>query len=322
MHATRLGLLILVLLPVISHAQDKSVTIYQPRRLSLAEYISDLDDLSKLASQPELTAENTNEAFDLLRGGWKVVDHGTSFNVPTDSIFDQFEKLGKAQDEQLRTSLLDQLRILRAEAQAYERVPPDSSAAHAKLNQILSRREFNQVHGPTWWDRLKYRILMWIFRLLSRFFGTSAAPTIGKVLVWSLVAIAVIVTAFFVYRAIRQSARIESIVPQVLPVSAKGWRVWMQEAQAAAGSGNWRDAVHLTYWAGISFLEQSGMWRPDQARTPREYLRLLPAGSERRPPLSALTRTLEQTWYGSRPAGPETFSEAITLVEELGCRQA
>ena len=96
----------------------------------------------------------------------------------------------------------------------------------------------------------------------------------------------------------------------------------MSEAQEAAASGLWREAVHLAYWAGISFLEEGSAWRPDKARTPREYLRLLPAASEHRSALSALTRQLEVTWYGNDPAGPDTFSETVTLLENLGCRQA
>ena len=80
-------------------------------------------------------------------------------------------------------------------------------------------------------------------------------------------------------------------------------------------------AVNLAYWGGISFLEESGMWRPDQARTPREYLRLLPADSQHRATLSTLTRQLEVTWYGNQQASPDTFSETLIHLEELGCRQ-
>jgi hypothetical protein len=113
----------------------------------------------------------------------------------------------------------------------------------------------------------------------------------------------------------------ETVVPAALPVSAKQWRVWLKEAHTAAAQGLWREAVHLAYWAGISFLEESGMWRPDKARTPREYLRLLPSGSEHSSTLNTLTRQLEVTWYGTQAAGPETFSETLTNLEKLGCQQ-
>jgi hypothetical protein len=126
--------------------------------------------------------------------------------------------------------------------------------------------------------------------------------------------------AYFIFRTIRQNNRLERIMPEVLPVSAKRWRVWMREAREAAAKGQWRDAVHLGYWAGISFLEENGMWRPDGARTPREYLKLLPADSHHRSTLKELTRRLEVTWYGKEAAGPQTFSETVANLEELGCR--
>jgi|SRR5579864_714346 len=302
--------------------KTQTLLAYPPRQLSLTEYIAELDQLSALAAETTHNGDAADQAMTILRGGWKVSANGSAFNIPTDEIFDGFERLKKGPDDQTEERLLSRLKALKADALAYNQLPPDLSSAHATLAQILSRSEFHNVHGPTWWDRLKYRVLMWISNVLSRFFGSSAAPTVGKVFVWSLVALAVIVLAYFVYRTLRNNARLESVVPQVAPISAKGWRVWMDEAQAAAAHGLWRDAVHLAYWAGISFLEASGMWRPDKARTPREYLRLLASSSEYRAPLSALTRNFELTWYANQPAGPETFSETVTLLEDLGCRQA
>jgi uncharacterized protein DUF4129 len=302
-------------------AQTQVISVSQPKQFSLAEYISELDHLSALAAEATHRPDAADEAMASLRGGWKVSANGSTFDIPTDEIFDRFERLKKASDEKMRSSLLSRLALFKADAEAFQQPPPDSSSARATLAQILARSEFHNVHGPTWWDRLKYRVLMWIFNLLSRFFGSSAAPTVGKVFVWTLVGIAVLVLAYFMFRTLRRNARFESVIPQVTPVSAKSWRVWLNEAQAAAAQGLWRDAVHLAYWAGISFLEASGTWRPDKARTPREYLRLLASGSEHRASLSALTRSLELTWYGNQPAGPETFSETVTHLEELGCRQ-
>ena len=209
---------------------------------------------------------------------------------------------------------------MKANAADFQIEPADTKVAHQKLNAILAQSEFQQVHGATWWDRLKYRLGMWIYRTLSKMFGSSSAPTVGRFFVWSLVGIAVLALAYFIFRTIRQNARLESIMPDVLPVSAKQWRLWLNEAREAAAKGLWRDAVHLAYWGGISFLEESGMWRPDQARTPREYLRLLPADSQHRATLKDLTRRLEVTWYGNEIAGPETFSETVANLEELGCR--
>ena len=291
------------------------------RAFSVPEYVAELDKLSSLAASVRSDRRAADTAIDDLRGDWTVAANGQQFKINTDWMVDRFERLKKTPDDRLRDEVIQQLNVLKQDIQNFEQPPPDSTAARATLAQILARSEFHNVHGPTWLDRLKYRILTWIVHLLTPIFGSSAVPTVGRVLVWTLVGIAVLVLAYFVYRTIRQNARLESFIPQVVPVSAKEWRAWMREAQAAAAQGRWRDAVHLAYWAGISFLEMNGMWRPDKARTPREYLRLLSSSSEKRAPLSALTRNLELTWYANQPAGPETFSETVALLEKLGCPQ-
>jgi hypothetical protein len=107
---------------------------------------------------------------------------------------------------------------------------------------------------------------------------------------------------------------------QPAPVSAKEWSAWLAEARAEAEAGNWANAIHLAYWAGISLLEAQGAWRPDKARTPREYLRLLAATDEHHPTLTALTHGFEIVWYGGHPANQDAFAETMTHLEKLGCR--
>lgn len=288
---------------------------------SLPKYIAELDRLSGLAGDTHETPSAGDTAISELRGGWKVEAEGKEFEVDTSQFVDEFEKLRSNPDPQIQQELTQQLDSLKQDAQQFEQPAPDSTSTRAALAQILARGEFHRVHGPTWLDQLKYRILRWLIRILSHLFGSASVPVIGKGLIWSLVALAVLVTAFFVYRAIKQGSRFEQLVPQVMPVSAKHWQLWMQEAQAAARKGQWREAIHLAYWAGISFLEQSGLWKPDKARTPREYIRLLPATSAQRASLATLTRMLELTWYGNQQASSESFAETVALLENLGCRQ-
>ncbi len=295
--------------------------VSQARTLSFTEYVTELDRLVEYANRAGEDSGAAASAMTELRGGWKVQVEGGELAVPTGELFDGFEKLQKYPDQETRNPLLDRLATMKADAQAFQNSPQDSSSARASLTQILARSEFHQVHGPTWADRLKIRILSWIIHLLTLTFGSSSAPVLGKIFVWGLVGVAVLALAWFVYREMKRNARLETIMPEVLPVSAKKWRVWLEEAQAAAAKGLWRDAVHLAYWGGISFLEESGMWRPDRARTPREYLRLLPSDSQHRTALSTLTQQLEVTWYGHQTAGAETFADTLTHLEELGCRE-
>ena len=305
--------------PTINSASGNAVHVL--RQLNFPEYLAELDRLTTLANGAPEDHQAAHEAIADLRGGWEVQADGELFTINTAWLTDQFEKLEKNPTPQVRDEIIERLKALKDDAQGFQQAPADTTAAHARLTQILARREFHRVHGETWWDRLKFRIQMWIYRLLSRFFGSSSAPTVGRFFVWTLVGLAVLALAYFIFRTLRENARLETIMPEVLPVSAKQWRVWMKEARAAAAKGLWRDAVHLAYWAGISFLEENGMWRPDSARTPREYLRLLPAGSEHRNALSTLTRRLEVTWYGNEAAGPDTFQETVSNLEKLGCRE-
>jgi uncharacterized protein DUF4129 len=123
----------------------------------------------------------------------------------------------------------------------------------------------------------------------------------------------------WMYRTIRSSAAHETILAGPLPVSAKEWTVWLAEARAAANRGDWRDAIHLAYWCSISYLEARGVWRPDRARTPREYLRLMPPSSADRPALAALTQGFELVWYGMQDADADAFAQALAQLKKLGC---
>ena len=290
------------------------------RTFSLPEYLAELDSLSRSATEAMGDKTAADTALKELHGDWTVTAEGQTFNLNTDWLTDQFEKLKNDPKVTVRDEILGRLHVMRANASAFQNAPSDTAVARQKLIGILSRNEFHQVRGASWWDRLKYRIGTWIYRMLSKMFGASSAPTVGRMFVWMLVGIAVLALTYFIFRTIRQNARLETIMPWVIPVSAKQWRMWLNEAREAVAKGLWREAVHLGYWAGISFLEESGMWRPDQARTPREYLRILPQDSQHRSRLKALTRRLEVTWYGNEKAGPETFSETVADLEELGCR--
>ena len=159
-----------------------------------------------------------------------------------------------------------------------------------------------------------------MFRFLRRLFRASAIPAVGKYFVYALIGIAGLALLYLVYRSIFSEQEFEEVVPRDLPISAKEWTIWLSEARTAAARGDWRDAIHLAYWAGISFLEREGFWKPDRARTPREYLRLMSAQSEQRETLSVLTRIFELTWYAKRGASEQTFSQTLEQLEKLGCR--
>lgn len=291
--------------------------------LTVAQYKTELDRLIGATDADELgpdQARNLNLTVPLK---WTVASGEQSFVI--DAVWIKLQlgniKADKTdENKKIFHSLHTRLNEMRETADRFDSTQIDAKSEQAVLTAILSRNEFNEVHGATWYDRLKAKVVQWLFNLISRLFGSQAFPTVSRIFVWMLVTAALIVLAIMIYRVMKNNARIEGFVPKIVPVSAKPWSEWMLEARAAAMKGDWREAIHLSYWAGVSLLEARGMWKPDRARTPREYLRLLSAASEFHPTLTQLTRRFEVTWYGYKVADEQAFTQALAELEKLGCR--
>jgi hypothetical protein len=287
--------------------------------LTLSEYKTQLDQAISVTDEDNFDAAKISSFATSLPDKWVVSDQGQTYELSLDWLKTGLAKTKDEEDNDLYI-LHTRLTELRTAAGGFV-APPDASTSERDiLNGILSRKEFRGVQSVTWLDRLKARIFQFLFGLVSRLFGSSAFPVVSRILVWSLVAIAVLVLAYMIYRTLKNNARQESVVPAIAPVSAKAWSEWMADARTAAARGDWREAIHLAYWAGISLLEARGLWRPDRARTPREYLRLLPSASEFHPTLKQLTLRFEVIWYGYKTADEQAFQQSLAELEKLGCR--
>jgi Domain of unknown function (DUF4129) len=298
-----------------SRAQDGAPT----DALSLSEYIQTLDDLLARARRLSENPQAASAIRDALPDSWHVHDSENDFHIPANTLRRQIGAWESSQSDAKMQQIVLELETLRSDAEDYAKTELPGPNRRRLLDKILARREFRNVHGPTWRDRLKQRFIEWLLKVFGKAISASAFPAVGDVVVYGLIAIAVLVLAFWMYRSLGQSAHLETIMPVAMPVSAKEWPIWLTEARAAAARGEWREAVHLAYWSGISFLEAQGAWRPDAARTPREYLRLLPAASLQRPALGSLTQQLEKVWYGMQPADSVSFQQALAELEKLGC---
>ena len=288
--------------------------------LTAAEYRAELDGLLAATQQLDSSGGQTPKALEQLPQSWPVHTEQRDFQISTEGLQREVRRYNSEKNLANATAIRTRLESLRREVDGFANTPLDVSAHRKALDSILARPEFNDVHGPTWTDRLKRWLLEKLFRLLRRLFRSSAIPTVGKYFVYALIGIASVALLYLAYRSIFRNPEFEEVVPKDLPVSAKEWTIWLSEARAAAARGDWRDAVHLAYWAGISFLEREGFWKPDRARTPREYLRLISAQSEQRETLNALTRIFELAWYAKREASEQTFSQTLEQLEKLGCR--
>ena len=288
-------------------------------RISLPEYRNRLDSLVRSIENHE----DLETLAKTLPSRWTIVAGDRQFVVFTETIRSGLVRAGSHPAE-AASSLIESLKLLQVAALQYESAQPEHSAERTAIRNILARREFSGVAGTSWFDRLKNRVQRWLFGLLERILGriasSSAFPVVSKIIVWTLIGIAVIAFALWAWRNIKRAAQGQNALPNQMPVSAKDWVLWLGEEQAAAAQGRWRDAVHLAYWTSISRLESEGVWRPDRARTPREYLKLLPQTSTYRSAMATLTKRFEITWYGAGAADERLYRQMIAELEQLGCR--
>jgi uncharacterized protein DUF4129 len=310
-------LLALVLLCRVPPAQAESVSISQYRQ-----------QLHGIATKVDALGSHPDEAGELVAS---IPDH-VSVATSTGEISVSYKTLKDnlaafaAADESKRPGLLTQIqsytRELLAAADGYEKRHADLSSTHRQLEQILSRHEFKKVRGPSAKDAFLARVYRWLSRLLSKIsLGTGTQFDWMRLLIYLLIGAAVALLSIWTIRRMR---RPQEDLPQreIIPFSpsARGWRTWLAEARALAQQQDWRNAIHLAYWAGISYLEEHGAWKPNRARTPREYLRLIGTRAAQYPVLAALTRKLEVVWYGYGSAAEADFQETLGQLEKLGCR--
>jgi hypothetical protein len=290
--------------------------------MSVQDYIARLDRLASALAADTGTDAGVARSLDEWSGTLRVDGSTRVFEIATDSIERDLRAWRLRHDQSARLRLLSDVGLRRSEAERFERPPAASSNERAILVGVLAGREFQDLHGPTWRERLQQRLLQWLVRLIGRIVDASAIPTIGSGLVYGLVAFALIVLALVTYRFIRRRGDAElSLAPRAV-IFQKDWPRWLADAQAAAAGAQWREAVHFTYWCAVAFLETKGAWRPDRARTPREYLRLLSASSADRDQFGALTRDFERIWYGADAADRQAFDESIARLRQLGCPTA
>jgi hypothetical protein len=291
--------------------------------LDLESYVSELNRLRQGIAQSDKDPSELRRLREFLPPRWLVEVGQERYEMPTDWLATALDTMQKepGQREFLRHQIEQRLEAMRDAASELDRgaAKPPVARARAELDRILESREFRGRHGPSWLDLMRQRISAWIanqiFKILSRLhFGGKGSD----VLTWSLIALAFLALLLWVRSRLARLPRGASLA--LSPTrAARDLRNWARDALAAAGHGDYREAVHCAYWAGIARLEDLGMLPRDRARTPRESLRLLPDDHTYRGAMNTLTECLERVWYGFRPATASDWSDVVTQLERMGC---
>jgi len=224
-----------------------------------------------------------------------------------------------------------------AQTRAVQATPPQTATAHASRSSATPAQQAEFVHAqaavekilagaefqrpePTLWERLKTKILNAIIQIFTGIDRvTTRSPWVGRTLEWLLFIAAAVGLVVWALRTVqRQRLR---VALGAEPVKSTSWgretEEWWRQAEREAARGAWREAIHALYWAAIVHLEGRRAWRHNPSRTPREYVRLLKAGSAEQRELRGLTSALEQSWYGQRKADAQEFTEARESFERL-----
>jgi hypothetical protein len=193
--------------------------------------------------------------------------------------------------------------------------------ARAKTNEILQRREFRRVQPNSFWDQFFAKVGLFLNKVFSQVGDMiPEVPWFSTALEWGALTLAAVALTVWVLRASKQ----QRVAIAAGRGASEAWEResdnWAERAREEAGRGEWREAVHCLYWSAIVLLEGQKMWRQNRARTPREYVVLLEAGSAKQQALGGLTRVFERIWYGLRPAAETDYRQASAMLEDLRAR--
>jgi len=314
------GLLPRVLAGPFTEAQQSAPQVSSDA-LDARSFVAELHRVADILKQKPSTKDLV-ALSNTLPPHWTVSTPQFTYSVSSEPLRHQLTSLSA-------NNALTWVNHLAAEVEAtYAPAAAASPQARAELDRILARPEFAAVHPPSAWELLRRRVVAWLEEQLVRLFqGLDRHPLGGRILLWLILLGAVGFIALGLFRFLSSRDRASVLPRSAVVLATRTWQEWVHAAHDAAKRGDYREAVHSAYWAGIARLEDAGLLPQDRTKTPREYLRLvdvqgpgqLAPAKTHREPLAALTSRLEKVWYANRGAHPEDYQDSLRQLEALGC---
>lgn len=292
--------------------------------LSVEQYVAQLERLSATAREMQGHPEQVLQLRASLPTEWAVQTPSGIVEVSTGRIQESLQRWDEEPEKRVEITkgIEKDLAAMRQQALDLQAPPqgPSAATAQAKLKEVLSRREFHSVQGPSWWDEQWAKFKHWLADLWDRLFGNlHVSKSVGSAISWTLIGFAFLVLVWLIARNLLAQSRAFGLHLQAPVRTHQSSREWANAAIAAANSGDFREAIHCAYWAAVYRLDEAGVWTLDPTRTPREYLRLLKQDVPQRPAMREITRNFEVVWYGTKPASAGDFRLAAGELEKLGC---
>lgn len=178
--------------------------------------------------------------------------------------------------------------------------------------------------------RIQQRVLDWLERFASRWFGSDAASAGLEAIYYLALAASALVGAWLVWRLLsallvrsgrgRAEERRSAVGPPVpvvdaardLPPDALAY------ADAEAEAGRFREAVRALFGGAARLLVERGVLPVTRTRTTAEILRdVLDRAEAAHAPLAALSALFEPAWYGHWDPGADGYATARKAYLEV-----
>lgn len=295
------------------------LALAQPGALAPSEFAAQMDRLATTISSTD--ASSASSLSSTIPTSERVASGADSYDVPLGWVRDGLKTADtdRARWPRVRQELVTQLRVLGREADALDRTPRLGLPARDTLASVLSQASFRRLRKASWQAALRQRIEEWLADLWQRSLGRRLGQRrLAEIAAWGASGAAILVLLVWLARLARRQ-RIEQPVTVGSIHAATPGRVLGLEAASLLRAGRLREGARAAYRAGVRRLEQEGAFRADAAKTPREYVHLLPRSHRRRAPLSALTSAFERIWYGDRPPAADESTQLLAILQELEC---
>lgn len=306
-----------LLTPVGARALDKSSLDGYRAHLEKLRVLVESCEAKAQACDPNAVGNDEEVQNQGLGVGANVNSFEARYGWLRDTLKSAQNAGNKNRDEELRTaeSRLDDVLSEAGGASA----PADLAQAQQRVNAILGHPEFATAQEDSIWERMWAHIFRWLDKVLGSLAGFGErSPWIGPAMEWGLIALALLSLLVWAMRVLQRQRLVvrmeEARQMEPWEEAARNWRALADEQ---ASRGEWREAVHCLYWASIAMLEGRKLWAANRSRTPREYVRLLEAGSTRWKLLRQQTQGFERVWYGLKDGAQQDYEHALALHEGL-----
>jgi hypothetical protein len=188
------------------------------------------------------------------------------------------------------------------------------------LTRVLAQPEFQRGPAALWAEDLRRRITRWIVDLFERMgMRSGTGGFVATALAWSVGIAALCALAWWLVGRLVGTSRPGGFGFDPAPSQRRSSRWWARAAVDAHTSGDTRQAARCAFRSAVARLEEDGVWRTDDSRTPREYLRLVAPSHRHRPILLDIVTRFELAWYGAARPSPDDGRLLLARLKELGC---